>query len=170
MADYKKGEYFYNLAQKCLREENYNDYPLHMAEAAGYGHLIAIQNIYYGFFGWQDYSKNLRKYEERIGNMFCAHILGYMYLCGLGVAKDLNMALEFLLMAAKNGNYYSHYTLGLLNGAQSDIQSKVIAMEHYLVAIKQGFLPAVFEGAILFENNNLKDTDSLSGSMTYGEA
>lgn len=111
------GEELYNKAKFYEKVKAYNNSAICMTMAANYKYHKAIDTIYStNTYEKQDYNITKKFYIDTAhgDNSFSINILAYMYEFGLGVERDINLAVMLYKTAIEKGNFYSMTNLGYL--------------------------------------------------------
>jgi len=105
------------------------------------------------------------------GDAKAAEQLGYLYLTGQGVTKDLTEALKWIQIAADNGNVEGEYNLATIYyDGQGVVQDYNQALNWYRRAADQGLAEAQYCVGHMYENGQGTNQDTGAAVDWYKKA
>lgn len=94
--------------------------------------------------------------------------LANLYLMGVGIEKDTQVAIELLKAAAENGDRLAHYRLGeLYYKGQQVVRNPMLARKHTVAAMEQHYLPAYLVMGSLLEHGIGITQDTMRAYCMY---
>ena len=146
----------YDKALEFLKDEDYDNYCMHIKMSANYSYKLAedyIQTEYKQISENYNYSTIKLFYEATKQYKYSVNGLGYMYKNGKGVIKDYIKAKELYEQGIEKGCHTSINNLGIMyHNGEGVTQDYNKAKELYELAIKKGGGHAYIYLGILYHN------------------
>ena len=140
-------EGLYDKAQEFKEKEDWNNYFIYMTMSANLEYKPAIYDLIRSEFKKQDCTKTLEFYEKTKEYGYSKAILGFIYGIGIGVEKNIELAINYYKQAIEMGNSMAMVSLAYRHrfsnmGVEKD-EEKVIDLYNKAIESEN---PGAFHG------------------------
>jgi len=117
----------------------------------------------------KDYERSFELLKEAaaLGNVNAQNSLGFSYVNGYGVRRDLIMAVRYWVEAAKGGHYLSRYNLGILERDNGNFD---LALAHFSIGAGMGYEDALSAILDMCKNGFVAKSDYAKALEAYQKA
>lgn len=169
---------FYNNALEFEKQEDWNNYFIHLTQSANALYLEGINRLEHDYMiekdAKQTFDQELVTFYEKQEGSYSIYYLGYMYQYGIHYKQNIKKAIEYYKLSISKGNSFSMVALGNIYEYDKTYTNYEEARRLYNLSSAKGnhygtyYLGSGYYSGTIFPKDNIKAFECYSIAASHG--